>query len=477
MNRISHIKSFQMTPQAPVEIERSKNRVQVGLEKCLLIGVSFFVLSPLLTYLFGSDTSTALALKSVIATVAGYVCWFVLLMLLFVQTSSRRSFSSFGKIQNPWFLSPLVSVGLFLLWALLCSAFSRWTSIAFFGNGWRHEGWVQYFAYTGLFVSVLLLAGNSLWHRIRTLWFVAAMVTAGVALGERAGWFPFEWSLRGQSASFFINSNHLGYYLCMTAVLAAGLWVHEHAKSGLVHAAARPFLERCAAPALSLLLFTALAYTRTRGSYIALFVGLFALAVMLREKNSLRSFHPFGLALIVFFLLHLFDPVLSLDKINLIGSNIAAILTDPSSKEALESGGSRWELWMDAINYIGRSPVIGIGPDTAGFLLQQDGIFFSDRVHNEYLEYAVTIGIPGLLAWLAFLVFSLRRAFLPSKPPATLPGAALVNRAFSSEAIVAACAALTYLVSAFFGNSLTYVAPFLFILLGRAAAGREHPDA
>ena len=465
-------KSFQMTPQTPAEVERSKNRVQIGLETCLLLAVAFFVLSPLLTYLFGSDTSSALSLKSVIATVAGLVSWTALMMLLFVQTSSRRSFLPSHAVLKPWFLSPLVAGGVFLLWALLCSVFSQWPSIAFFGNGWRHEGWVQYFAYAGLFVAVLLLVEKDAWLRIRSLWFIAATVTAGVALGERAGWLPFEWSLPGQSASFFINSNHLGYYLCTTAVLVSGLWVQERSRSRRQIAKARPVLERFAAPALSVLLFTALVYTRTRGSYIALFAGLFVLGVLLREGRSLRSFQPLGLALAVFVLLHLIDPALSLYKINLIGLNITAILSDPHSKEALESGGSRWELWLDALRYIGRSPLIGIGPDTAGFLLQQDGIFFSDRVHNEYLEYAVTIGIPGLLAWLTFLAFSLRRAFLHRISKA-IPGSDAVSRSISPEAVAAACAAFTYLVSAFFGNSLTYVAPFLFLLLGRAAAVRD----
>jgi len=183
---------------------------------------------------------------------------------------------------------------------------------------------------------------------------------------------------------------------------------------------------------------------------------------------------PLAVASLVFLFLFLFDPILSPDKIVAVLGDVKNILADPSSNAAQASGTYRWTLWTEAIHLIRQHPFFGYGPDTTGILMLRDGIVLSngvdasDRVHNEYLQYAVSIGIPGLLAWLAFLFMSLRQAIPPlfrvQEQNRTK------GRTDAIEASVVACAALTYLVSAFFGNSLTYTTPFLFLLLGRCAA-------
>ncbi len=467
-------KSFRMTPVDPVQYEKSKATLRVALQVCLLGSVGFFVLSPLYTFLFGSEALEALSWKSTIVTMAGYLCWTVLILLGLIHPAGQSLLK--GRLGSgfPWLPLPILTLVIFLLWSLVCSIFSQWPATAFFGNWWRHEGWIQYLAYAGLFTAAISLTQKRKWPLIRSFWFITAAISCLLGLAERSGYRPFAWSLSGSAISFFINQNHFAYFLCMTAVLSSALWIRPETTSESSKRSFGSLIRSLAAPALSLLLFTTLVYAQTRGSSLALLGGLTLLGFLLPGKRSLRSFLPLFTAISVFILLYVVDGALSTYKIVLIGTDVSAIITNPGSTQALEAGGSRWLLWVDGIKYFLQSPWIGNGPDTTGFFLQRDGIQFSDRLHNEYLEYLVTLGIPGLLAWLAFLYASIHPVL-----PWSSWRFRRVPKAFegmSIEAVAAACAALTYLASAFFGNSLTYTAPFLFLLLGRCATDSLHPD-
>ena len=73
-----------------------------------------------------------------------------------------------------------------------------------------------------------------------------------------------------------------------------------------------------------------------------------------------------------------------------------------------------------------------------------------DVAHNEYLTMASNIGIPGLLAYVATMIWWFVRAIRMRK---LLKGADLALMA----------AAVAYLVSAMFGNSFTYTYPYFLV--------------
>ncbi len=77
-----------------------------------------------------------------------------------------------------------------------------------------------------------------------------------------------------------------------------------------------------------------------------------------------------------------------------------------------------------------------------------------DRVHNEYLQTLITMGILGLLAYLAILISALARARKHSNNPTVL--------ALGS-------AVLCFYLQLFFNFSVMIVAPFLWIFLGMLA--------
>ena len=90
-----------------------------------------------------------------------------------------------------------------------------------------------------------------------------------------------------------------------------------------------------------------------------------------------------------------------------------------------------------------------------GKLVSKYGSVFErdSRPHNEYLQYALFYGIPAALLYITgcFSVF--------------LQDLRLEDRL---DAMTFAClgAAFSYLVSAFFGNTIYCTAPFLFLFLG-----------
>lgn len=79
-----------------------------------------------------------------------------------------------------------------------------------------------------------------------------------------------------------------------------------------------------------------------------------------------------------------------------------------------------------------------------------------DRPQNEYLQHAAFMGIPALLFYLAAMItmFIYRIKNIHNA---------------SADVLIAFCAVAAYLISAFFGNTVYYTAPFFFMLLGMAA--------
>ncbi|MFN2204717.1 MAG: O-antigen ligase family protein [Candidatus Promineifilaceae bacterium] len=95
------------------------------------------------------------------------------------------------------------------------------------------------------------------------------------------------------------------------------------------------------------------------------------------------------------------------------------------SGRLLGSTAARLAIWQRTADLIRQRPLLGYGPDALGLVFPrvfppqlvyyQGREFFVDRAHNLFLDWAVTAGIPGLLAFLLLLVvfvLSVRRGLL-----------------------------------------------------------------
>lgn len=132
-------------------------------------------------------------------------------------------------------------------------------------------------------------------------------------------------------------------------------------------------------------------------------------------------------------------------------------------------GTHRWYIWRIGIeNYLDFSFVkklFGCGPDTFGIITtmnnykemtQRYGEVF-DSAHNEYLQYFITIGFLGLLAYLSLLVSSAIR---------------MVRKAFDKPEVMAVLfAIICYGAQAFVNINLPIATPVMWTLLMVGLAG------
>ena len=126
------------------------------------------------------------------------------------------------------------------------------------------------------------------------------------------------------------------------------------------------------------------------------------------------------------------------------------------------AGSGRIFIWKLAFKLIPKYPLIGSGPDTflyASAAQEIEDVYtifkkshvFMDKAHNEYLQYAVTVGIPALIIYLLFVgeILSKQKDILKN-----------------NVTLIFSLAIIGYLVQAFFNISTIGVAPIFWLLLG-----------
>ena len=126
--------------------------------------------------------------------------------------------------------------------------------------------------------------------------------------------------------------------------------------------------------------------------------------------------------------------------------------------------GYAWRVaWQEFCNFKGKDLWVGTGADTAPHIylwkyynemMNMFGAFF-ENVHNEFLQYLVTLGILGVTGYIATIVSGVARAFW--------------RQATASPARLAAgMAVLCYAVQGIVNISQTMTTPIFFVLLGVA---------
>ncbi|MCL2077788.1 MAG: O-antigen ligase family protein [Oscillospiraceae bacterium] len=123
-------------------------------------------------------------------------------------------------------------------------------------------------------------------------------------------------------------------------------------------------------------------------------------------------------------------------------------------------GSSRGFVWKRGLSVIPENPVFGTGPDTFYYALSPEtqeeakaayGVSF-DKAHNTFLQIAVCLGIPALLAYLVFL----GGLFIPA-----------IKRAFNRPILLAfGAGALSYIIQSFFCVEVPIVSPLFWVALG-----------
>lgn len=324
-------------------------------------------------------------------------------------------------------------------WMLISCLLADDPGLAFLGD-WRGEGFLTYISYFAIYCCAYIAADSKTFKKVFCV-FTYVSYAAGI-LGLLVHFNVISISSNSIiSSSLFVNGNHYGYYLAIAIIASAYHFLSASASKKAIHGVGLFII------AFSLFL------SQCRGAWLAGVLSLAALTVFImlrKDKKPLAALVPVFITAAAFFSTMLVYSGL-MERLISIFNDVNAVVS--SSENRYDAGTARWLLWTTGIKLIPAHPIFGFGLDNLCAPLLAHSIIHTNRVHNEYLNYILTIGFIGALAYFAFL-FKILIKYLKK------------IRAVDFFTLSVFFAVIAYLASAFFGNTTPYVTPYLFMFLG-----------
>ncbi|MEX0900025.1 MAG: O-antigen ligase family protein [Gammaproteobacteria bacterium] len=340
-------------------------------------------------------------------------------------------------------------VGLIVAWSVITVPFSHWPggSVAFLFE--------MYFKTLVVFLLLAHVIDSELRLR-RTAWAMTLMsvplaVTglSNYVAGDFAGG---NGRILGYDAPLTMNPNDLALTLNLILPLTIGLFLDAE------RLLAKAFLVCVIALAVG-----GVVATFSRSGFLTLAViGLFyAWRLMWRGRAALVAVVAvLGIGAAPFLPGHYWDRL----------STITAIEEDTSG-----SAQERWHDTKAAATYVAGNPIIGAGIGQGTLAMNEVRGARWLKVHNVYLEYAVELGIPGLVLFVLLLGSSLRSARLAERIAAHVRASGVFHL---SEAVRASL--IGFAVAAMFHPAAYHFWFYMFAglaLAARAIAVRELREA
>lgn len=248
----------------------------------------------------------------------------------------------------------------------------------------------------------------------------------------------------------FMNRNHYAYFLT-PVIMTSGLLSLTEKKGGYKDLCMSAFFVNSAV----------LAVNDTLGSIIACLFGFVLITVMLsltRGKFYAKSLILPAVFIAVCFVANIWVPGIFSSLI----STFADIGNIVEGEITGSEGSGRMTLWLAGLEMIGRRPIIGYGISNYGDELSYTAHSRFTAPHNEFMEMALTFGLPALAAYAAGCFMAFLRA--------------LKNKSrLSAVQLCLLAAAFAYLVSSFFGTLMYYTLPLPYLLIGLAINYDDRP--
>ncbi len=354
-----------------------------------------------------------------------------------------------------------VAAWAFLLTALLSSATSVNARLSLFGAPGRYEGLFAFWAYISLLLVGVHFFGSP--HGVRSL-----AATAGVAAAMTIGYgilqvfipplFPGEAFIRDwygglgmpRVPSTLGSPVVFGGYLTVMIPLLLALAASAAGKS-------RVFWQAAAG-----LGYVAAVFTLTRAAWLGIATGTVILAVGGEGRQFRRVVAGAVVCAVLVAGILLLTAVGSSEPV---GSRVASSV-DPSTGSLVQ----RLYLWEHTVALIRARPWLGWGLETLSEVFPYDrpalvrlfGLrpVIIDKAHNDVLQMAASVGVPGAVAYVAMWA------------GAVIAAVRLTRRESGSPRLLAAgwlAALIAYLVQVQFSFSTVALAPIVWLLAGSAA--------
>ncbi|MEH6995863.1 O-antigen ligase family protein [Neobacillus drentensis] len=343
----------------------------------------------------------------------------------------------------------------------LSTIFSVDKSMSFYGTDTRFEGLVTFFSYCSvLLFSYRLMDTNQLEKVLPGLIIVSIPVSIyGILQHYSLDFFPRNSTklFTTRSWSFFDNANFFGSYLALVILLASTLYLSSTNKKFI----ALYYIAICIA-------FVALIFSGTRSGLVGIVCGGLLLSFFV-IKQYWKKWIPLLVSLILLII------VIDAAENGSFKQRLDSAVTDSykivSNQTTGNEGSNRFFIWRKSLPLIKEYFWLGSGPDTFEHVFPRDvekQKFFKeqivDKAHNEYLQMAITLGVPALLTYLILLVVVLSRAFKATKSVKGYEKLILIGLISTI---------IGYLAQAFFNISVVPVAPIYWAVLGITLAKAE----
>jgi O-antigen ligase len=273
---------------------------------------------------------------------------------------------------------------------------------SFSGEPYQYQGLVTVLLYLGsFFVARLTLGSMDGFRRVLTVTVAAGAVVAVYGIAQALGFDPF-WS--GSPDKRIISSlgqaNDVAAYLDMVVVAAIGIRAEASRARRIV------------LDAVIVLALCALALTFSRGGFLGLVVALSVLVIASPRFPSRRWFVALG----VVFAAGILVVFLAIPPGRALVERVADRIVTITE---LGEGSIHMHLdqWRLGVQVAIDNPLFGTGPETFPLVFRPylDDVLPPDRArilgafrlespHNEFIGIAAEMGLPALLAYVAFVV-------------------------------------------------------------------------
>lgn len=283
-------------------------------------------------------------------------------------------------------------------------------------------------------------------------YILAASIVALYGLVQYFGLDPIprdfirlNWS--GRAFSTIGNPNFLGSYLVLA--LPISMFSYIYSKKGVFLLA-------------TLLVYVCLLFTNTRGAWLGAIASIIILIYYLINLKYEKKYIIFTIALmtIATILFNLYNNNIFLTRFLTMYHDMNKLIVQSSDFE--KAGSNRLFIWVRVMKLIYKYPIWGVGIETLDIAFAKEystdltkyfgGRVIFDKAHNEYLNIAVSTGIPSLIVYLAFITNIIIKGFKQIK------NNYIVLPLF--------CSVVGFLVQAFFNISVVSVAYIFWIFLG-----------
>jgi len=331
----------------------------------------------------------------------------------------------------------LIPLAIFFLLATISTIFAIDPLIALGGSHWRFTGLLTY-----LFCIILFLLASATSEKEKIISYLigsAAIVSIlGVLQYYGLNLVPHE-SFRSFSSGYGTigNPNFFGTYTVF--ILPAAVFFYLRYK--------KAFWLICSAA-----IYAGLLVCMTRGVWLAaIFPTLILIVYVFKEPNKRKPFMHLAIVFIVvtIIIMQAHDSYFIKRLLSISTQVEYAVNLDE------EAGSFRFFIWHETIKLLSQYWAFGMGPDNLMLAdIHTPNNQLADKVHNIYLEIAITMGVYALLAYIAFL-------------------APFLKRWRNSFGLIYFTMIITYLIQGFFNIDVIMVMPLFWIILGLALANKK----